>query len=338
MQHARQRYLRAIAIAVIAVSLTILLLLIRRDSNFGTLVLQGVVLRQDKDVRRQQPVGDARIELFSGRIKTTTQTDSQGYFRIQLHKVVLPGTKLEFHINHAGYQSFLRQVDVGLRSSRNQLYIFHVTEATQTANQNMADASGTRITNVRIRFVENGTTEDNIGSIARSFEAVNHGDIRCDGHAPCSPDGRWKASFGFASLDAGAGNQFRQVRVSCIAGPCPFTRIEDSAYLKGGEKISVKVLNWSDTATFLIEAEVYHSSLNSAVHHLFPVFFGRAFNFTLPANEEGVSIEAEWNGTEMVFPLGPDGMLSWANCVERDSGNADQARVYHCELKPGYSF
>ena len=338
MQHARPRRVRAIVITASLLLVTALLLLIRRDSSLGMLVLQGVVLRQDRDVRRQQPIGDAQIDVHSGRTRITVQTDSQGYFRIPLHKVVLPGARLDFNITHPGFEPLMRQMSVGLRSSRHQLYLFHLAESAPAPSDAAKTESETRITNVRIRFVENGTTANNIGSVARSFEAVNQGDIRCDGHAPCSPDGRWKASYGQSALDAGAGNEFRQVRVSCIAGPCPFTRIDDSGYAKGGEKISVRVLNWSDTATFLIEAEVYHSSLNSAVHHLFPVFFGRTFNFTLPSNEEGVSIEAELNGTLMVFPLGPDANMSWTSCTERDSDSADQARVYHCELKPGYSF
>lgn len=338
MQPARHRRVRTIVIAAFLLLVTLLLLLIRRDSSFGTLVLQGVVLREDKDVRRQQPAGDTQIELQAGRTRIVAQTDSQGYFRLQLQKVVLPGATLDFRITHAGYEPLTQRIVIGLRSSRNKLLLFRIAASPQMKKSASPVIDAAHITNVRIRFVENGTTANNVGSIARSFEVVNRGNLRCNGHPPCSPDGRWKASISQQALNAGAGNEFRQVRVSCIAGPCPFTRIEDSGYVKGGERISVKVLNWSDTTTFLIEAEVYHSSLNSAVHHLFPVFFGRTFDFTLPSNEEGVSIEAELNGTQMVFPLSPDGNLSWASCIERDSGNSDQARVYHCELKAGYSF
>jgi hypothetical protein len=42
------------------------------------------------------------------------------------------------------------------------------------------------------------------------------------------------------------------------------------------------------------------------------------------------------NGTAIVFPLGPNLFLSWADCNARV--NADQTKVYRCELKPGYRF
>jgi hypothetical protein len=68
----------------------------------------------------------------------------------------------------------------------------------------------------------------------------------------------------------------------------------------------------------------------------YPVVFGQALNFTLPPLAEGVTIEADVNGEGIVFPLGPDLFLSWAQCNSRI--NRDQTKVYRCELKPGYRF
>jgi hypothetical protein len=59
-------------------------------------------------------------------------------------------------------------------------------------------------------------------------------------------------------------------------------------------------------------------------------------NFILPAGAEGPSIEATLNGNEIVFPLGPALILSWATCTEEIS--PDQTQIYRCELKPGYTF
>ncbi len=70
----------------------------------------------------------------------------------------------------------------------------------------------------------------------------------------------------------------------------------------------------------------------------YPVIFGQTLNFTLPPTEEGVSIEAELDGTPMVFPLGPDLYLSWATCTARTNREAEKSTVYRCELKPGYRF
>jgi hypothetical protein len=97
-------------------------------------------------------------------------------------------------------------------------------------------------------------------------------------------------------------------------------------------------LNWSDTATFLLEAEVLHTAISSDVRESYPVIFGRALNFTLPATEEGVSLEAEVNGAPMVFPLGPELYLSWATCTARTNNDEEKTTVYQCELKPGNQF
>ena len=60
---------------------------------------------------------------------------------------------------------------------------------------------------------------------------------------------QWKAATGSAAIDAGAGNEFHNARASCIAGPCPFTRIDDSLS-NDSQTFRVTALDWSDTATF----------------------------------------------------------------------------------------
>jgi hypothetical protein len=175
-----------------------------------------------------------------------------------------------------------------------------------------------------------------VGSVAKTFEVANTGGIPCNGHPPCSPDGRWKASRGSTSLDAGQGNEFVDVRRSCIAGPCPFTSTEINQTAEAGRTLSVTALDWSDTATFLVEAEVTHLMLTELIRESYPVIFGNGMNFTLPANAEGPSIEAEVNGADIVFPLGPDLWLSWATCTVKVEG--DRSKLYRCELKPGYRF
>ena len=42
-------------------------------------------------------------------------------------------------------------------------------------------------------------------------------------------------------MDAGERQQFEHVRVSCIAGPCPFTKIETGESPSPGRKITVRV-------------------------------------------------------------------------------------------------
>ena len=162
------------------------------------------------------------------------------------------------------------------------------------------------LANIRVRYSVKATTTINIGSTAKTLEVVNTGNVPCDGRTPCSPDGKWKAAIGSISLNAGDGQEFQNVRVSCIAGPCPFTKIESEGFARGGPKIDVSVRAWSDTVTFLVEAEVVHTMLSEAIRRAYPSIFGRDMTFTLPPTGQGPSIEAEVNGLEIVFPLGPD--------------------------------
>jgi hypothetical protein len=74
------------------------------------------------------------------------------------------------------------------------------------------------------------------------------------------------------------------------------------------------------------------------LRELYPVIYGPALNFTVPPTQEGVSIEAEIDGTPMVFPLGPELYLSWATCTSRVSSKVDNSTIYLCQLKPGYRF
>jgi hypothetical protein len=76
--------------------------------------------------------------------------------------------------------------------------------------------------------------------------------------------------------------------------------------------------------------------VSDIVRDSYPVIFGRALNFSLPPAAEGPSIEAELDGVAIVFPLGPNLFLRWADC--HVGVDKDQSTTYRCELKPGYQF
>jgi hypothetical protein len=65
-----------------------------------------------------------------------------------------------------------------------------------------------------------------VGSLAEQFEVANIGNLPYDKREACSPDGKWKAAVNVISLDAREGNEFKNVRVLCVAGPCPFTKVQ----------------------------------------------------------------------------------------------------------------
>jgi hypothetical protein len=314
-----------------------------------SLVLKGAVITNDADPRRQLPVADAHIairlssavspsdlsRLFSiesaGSAPLAEATsDNAGYFTLTLPRDIRRGRSVTFEITHAAYQPLLVKDYVG-----DQLYVLHMDVLRRGAAPQPAGPEVT-IGNVLVRYSVKSVTPANVGSAARTFEVVNKGNVPCNGHDPCSPDGKWKAATGSISLEAGPGNEFHNARASCIAGPCPFTKIDDRELSAGGPAISVSARNWSDTAVFLVEAEVVHPMVSDVVRESHPFVLGRALNFTVPATAEGITLQAELNGETIVFPLGPALILDWADCTAQ--ADAQKNKAYRCELKPGYRF
>ena len=333
----RKKLILWIAIVAAAATLVAVLVLRHRGWRPRTISIQGAVVRQDNDPRRQLPIADVAITASDGVATTSAVSDASGYFHLRFHEGVWPGRTLQISFKHDEYKPFDLAIPLGLRPAIDELYVARLTP---TVLQPLT-AQGQKLSvlsNIRIRYTVNVQGDQNIGSAVKTFQVVNQGNVPCNRQGPCSPDGKWKASTGSTTLDAGTSNEFRNVRASCIAGPCPFTRIDSSGFQRGGRIITASALDWSDTATFLLEAEVFRTSINSSVRQSYPVLFGRSLNFVLPASEEGVSIEADLDGMPMVFPLGPNLYLSWADCSSRASRDSASSIVYRCDLKPGYRF
>jgi len=298
--------------------------------NHKPIWLKGAVVVRDADTRDRLPIANVEIIAISDGVVAAVKSDSSGYFAFQLPASVRRGRAVTLQFRHPEYQPLDMSEFVA-----DELYI---AEMEPLAKKLPGPPNRPEITvgSLRVRYSLKAMTVANIGSAAKPFQVVNTGNVPCKGRPPCSPDGKWKAAIGSAFLDAGVGNEFRNARVSCIAGPCPFTKIEKDDFSNGGQTIRASARNWSDTTTFLLEAEVFHPMISEIVHESQPVIFGRALDFTLPASAEGVCIEAEVNGQTIIYPLGPALFLSWANCDV--TVNPDQTRVYRCNLKAGYEF
>lgn len=315
---------------VVGVGLAILavVLVARYVANSPTSV-RGAVIAAAPVTNRELPLAGVEVSIPGDPAAPPVHSDASGFFVIPvpLHQRVRPGLSLTLAFNRPGYQP-LELHDVAI----DKLCIAHLTPLAPAAQSSPAVS----ITNVVVKYSINTTTMINIGSAVKTFPVVNQGNIPCrDGH-PCSPDGKWTAAIGSATLDAGRGNEFRNARASCIAGPCPFTKIQDTNFNSPSQTLRVSALDWSDTATFVLEAEVYRPVETDVIRESYPVIFGQALTFTLPAAAEGVSIQAELDKSMIVFPLGPSLFLSWAEC--QILVNRDQTRVYRCELKQGYRF
>jgi hypothetical protein len=289
--------------------------------------IRGAVLRADPDPNRQLPLADVQITALNALGSGTAKSDPAGFFTLTLPMGLRRTQAVLLKLHRENYEPLDINDFIG-----DKIYIEHMVPIRK---ETPAETRvGSPISNTRIRYSMKATTEANIGSAVRTFEIVNTGNVLCKKIAPCSPDGKWRARVGSLSLDAGEGNEFRNARVSCIAGPCPFTKLLTEGFSSDRRHFNVSALNWSDTVTFLLEAEVVHPMTSDRVLETYPVIFGHALNFSLPASAEGPSIEADVAGQPIVFPLGPDLFLRWADCtmlVDRD-----QSKNYRCELKAGY--
>jgi len=301
------------------------------------MTIHGAVIRRDDDTRKELPIADAVVTATDGATSVSTRSDDSGYFKLSYSRILWPGKAVDLSFRHPDYKPLDLKLQAGLHITSRELYVAAMEPIAQS-DDGAANGRESVVSNLRIRYTVNSQSEVDVGTAVKTFQVVNKGNVPCNGQSPCSPDGSWKAARGSLSIDAGSGNEFRNARASCIAGPCPFTSIDASGFAQGGPSITVSALDWSDTATFLLEADVFHTASRSNLHESYPVVFGRALNFTVPPTQEGVSIEAEIDGAPMVFPLGPELYLSWATCTTSTSTDQEKTTVYRCELKPGYRF
>jgi hypothetical protein len=299
-----------------------------------SITLVGEVLKDDSDPAQQTPVPGVSVTAAGGLVTETRKSDPSGYFSITLKPGVKRGETVVLTFKHPDYKT----LEITTTEPGDQLYVARMQplhpETETTPKQNGAQAKIVEIKNLRVRYSSKEQSTVDVGSLAKQFSAHNTGNVPCRGRPPCSPDGSWAAARTTLPLDAGEGNEFHNVRVLCVAGPCAFTKIESTNFAHPARQITVSVLNWSDTADFLVEADVIRTMVTSAVQQSYPFIVGQTMSFALPPGSEGPCIEADLDGQYTVFPLGPDLILSWGTCSMQLS--TDRNKIYRCQLKPGY--
>ncbi len=289
--------------------------------------LTGAVLRQDANPGKQLPVANVDVSISDGSTAGVAKTDSAGLFQLKLRQRVHKGERMTLHLRHPDYVP----LDIP-EVVADRLFVIRMMPVSKPADTRVPIT----ISDLRVRYSMKDHTTQNVGSAAKTFDVPNKGDVPCDPRKPCSPDGKWKAAIGGASLDAGEGNEFQHARVTCVGGPCPFTRVDEDSFSRGGRRISVSVRNWSDTTSFVLEADVVHATNVDVARQSYPVILDQAMSFTLPASGQGPSIEATLDHQDIVFPLGPALKLAWATCTMQVG--QDLTKLYRCVLKPGYRF
>ena len=324
-----RRKIVVLIILVLAVGIVVAGVFFRRQ-HLKPLTIVGAVTVKDKDPRKQLPIAGVEVSAAADTGSAPVKSDSSGFFSLKLRQGIRRGHAITLMFQHPNYRPLALPEFAG-----DKLYVVYLTPLS-ASKENTPNRPLITVGNVRVRYSTKALRKVNVGSAVKTFEVENVGNVPCKGRNPCSPDGKWKATISSASLDAGSGNEFENTRVSCIAGPCPFTRIEGDEASRNTQKMTVSARDWSDPATFLVEAEVVHTMQGPIEHESYPVVFGSALSFTLLTDAQAVSMEADIAGETIIFPLGPALFLSWANC--NAIVNPDHTSVYRCALKPGYRF
>src|SRR6267143_5672838 len=202
----------------------------------GPLMITGAVTVQDADSRKQLPIADVEITAANSLANALIKSDSSGFFALPLLKRVRKGQVVTLKFRHPKYQPLDLEEVAG-----DKLYLAHMMPLPRNSSD-VPYRSAITVSNIRVRYSIKALRTMDVGSAVKTFQAENVGNVPCQGRTPCSPDGKWRAAVGVVSLDAGMGNEFRNARVSCIAGPCPFTRIEAEQFPAASQRITASAL------------------------------------------------------------------------------------------------
>jgi hypothetical protein len=204
--------------------------------------LSGSVLRDDFDPTKRSAIEKVSVtaQADDGTTSRPVLTDSNGLFTMPLSFSAKIGKSVTLNFSHPNFEELNKIVPVVEMADSYYLW---------PKNQAVADERPV-VRDRPVRFLLAAYAPP-ARELTKTFQVANRANVRCNGQQPCSPDGKWKATIGSATLDAGAGDVFTSGTATCIAGPCAFARIETDGFSKAGARtISVAVRCWSDTVTF----------------------------------------------------------------------------------------
>ncbi len=266
--------------------------------------------------KKELPIADVVITASDGIRSAATRSDASGYFKLVLHKRVLSDQPIHGHFPPSALRTAgLNRANGKIEDAGPALCCRHGTPHSEDRCSGRSKVSSSTQPSPISGLKYPGEVYDQHPHPdecrLRSQDLPGGQQGKCALRSPVSLFAGWQVEGDLCDGVARCRDRqyVRQHNRLLHCGPCPFTRIDSSGFIHGGRNISVTALNWSDTATFLMEAEVYHTAISSEVRELYPVNFGQTLNFTLPPTQEGVSLEAELDGAPMVFPLGPESLL-----------------------------
>src|ERR1700730_12966552 len=91
-------------LCIAAALLTAAVLLLGRWQLRRPISLQGAVVAEDADARKERPVADVEVSGEDGFSTGTARSDASGFFRLTLPRDIRRGHPLSLHFRRTGYK------------------------------------------------------------------------------------------------------------------------------------------------------------------------------------------------------------------------------------------
>ena len=207
-------------------SVTGLLLSLLRTA--GPTMIKGAVLVRSDSVDKQAPIPHVRVSIAGGLARRDAWSSPTGLFELTLSNHLRVGQPITLQFRHPQYMP----LDVTTFVS-GSLLVVHMAPIGEFRGEEVSLAL-TMASNVKIRYTIKTTTLLNVGSTLKTFHVVNTGNVPCNDRYPCSPDGKWQAAVGSATLEALSGDflPMPEYPVSPVLVPSP--RYATTAFLAAG--------------------------------------------------------------------------------------------------------
>ncbi len=200
-------------IAMLGAALVFLFVRLRKEQP---LTLTGVVITQNPDPGKQAPIAGVEINAANGEALHGSRSDSTGLFHISLHRGLKRGQTVTLTFRHPDYEPLDLTQPAG-----KMLYVVRMSPLPRAA-KSVPGGPATVIAQVSIRYSVKTSTTADIGSVAKTFQVVNTGNVTCGGEKPCSPDGKWKAAIARADARCRRGQRVPKSKSVLYRRPMPF--------------------------------------------------------------------------------------------------------------------
>ena len=169
-------------------------LLLRIFHAAQPLTIKGAIIVSSDDVNKRAPIPGVWISVEGDSENQHAFSSPTGFFELNLGKRVKSDQLLILQFRHPQYlpTDVTTLATDGLFVAR----LAPIAEFGATA----PSVAPTVVSNIKVRYTVKTTTMLNVGSTLKIFHVVNVGSVPCAGHYPCSPDEKWQATVGSATL------------------------------------------------------------------------------------------------------------------------------------------